>query len=161
MTGMELKAHAEEGLLINEVKANNSETWDDLATAGNNVIALRPASTADLTTWWHANSKQSHEEAGQDELVNTVLISSGTYYADVSETNTSDITDATIVYDETETTKTDYATGGSKAETHVYYKDASFGSGTGSYDDGEGFYVKYILTIPFPHQAPYTTIPKP
>ena len=49
VTGMEVKAHAEEGLLINEVKAANSDTWDDAATAGSNTIALRPASTSNLT----------------------------------------------------------------------------------------------------------------
>ena len=143
---MEVKAHAEEGLLINEVKAYNSQTWDAQATAGSNTVALRPASTSDLTNWWHANSKQYNEEAGIGELTQTVQDSSGNYYANVSASNTPTISDKTLVYDESATTQTDYATGNSKAETHVYYKDASFGTDS-QYDDGEGFYVKYIYYL--------------
>jgi hypothetical protein len=146
VTGMEVKAHSEEGLLINEVKAANSLTWDDAATAGTNTVALRPASTSDLTNWWHANSKVSNEEAGIGELNKTVSDSSGNYYANVSASNTSAISDQTIVYDEASTSQTDYATGNTKAETHVYYKDASFGTDS-QYDDGEGFYVKYIYYL--------------
>jgi hypothetical protein len=156
VTGMEVKAHAEEGLLINEVKAANSQTWDDAATAGSTTFALRPASTSNLTNWWHANSKKSHEEAGQDELVDTVQISDGVYYANVSASNTTDISDYTAVYDEASTTETNYATGNTKAETHVYFNDASFGTNKKDtthttpdtyYDDGEGFYVKYTYYL--------------
>jgi len=146
VTGMEVKAHAEEGLLINEVKAYNSQTWDSQATAGTNTVALRPASTSNLTNWWHANSKQFDEEAGIGELSQTVDDGNGNYYADVSASNTPTISDRTVVYDESSTTQTDYATGNTKAETHVYYKDASFGTDS-QYDDGEGFYVKYIYYL--------------
>lgn len=146
VTGMEVKAHAEEGLLINEVKLATSTTWDSQATAGTNTVALRPASTSNLTNWWHANSKQFNEEAGIGELGQTVDDGNGNYYANVSATNTPTISDKTIVYDEASTTQTDYATGNSKAETHVYYKDASFGT-SNQYDDGEGFYVKYIYYL--------------
>jgi hypothetical protein len=156
VTGMEVKAHAEEGLLINEVKAADSQTWDDAATAGSTTFALRPASTSNLTNWWHANSKKSYDEAGQDELGDTVQISDGVYYADVSASNTTDISDYTAVYDEASTTQTNYATGNTKAETHVYFKDASFGTNKKDtthttpdtyYDDGEGFYVKYTYYL--------------
>ena len=156
VTGMEVKAHAEEGLLINEVKAKDSNTWDDAATAGTNLIALRPASTSNLTNWWHANSKKSAEEAGQGELGDTVEISSGTYYANVSASNTTDISDYTLVYDEAQTSQTKYAQGSTMAETHVYFKDASFGANkkdaehttpVSYYEDGEGFYVKYIYYL--------------
>ena len=146
VTGMEVKAHAEEGLLINEVKAANSSTWDDQATAGNNVIALRPASTSDLTNWWHANSKMSSEEAGIGELGQTVDDGSGNYFTNVSASNDTVISDKAIVYDEDEDTETPVATGNTRAETHVYYKDASFGTAS-QYDDGEGFYVKYIYYL--------------
>ena len=99
VTGMEVKAHAEEGLLINEVKAHASQFWDDAAMAGNNVIALRPTSTSDLTKWWHANSKMSYEEAGIGDLSGTVNVdASGNKYIDVSA-NATGITDYTVVYD--------------------------------------------------------------
>jgi len=145
VTGMEVKAHAEEGLLINEVKLASSGTWDDAATAGSNVIALRPSSTSNLTNWWHANSKISNEEAGIGELGSTVSDGNGNYYSDVSASNNA-ISDKAIVFDENSTTETDYATGNTKAETHVYYKDASFGTAN-QYDDGEGFYVKYTYYL--------------
>jgi len=145
VTGMEVKAHAEEGLLINEVAAYDDVNWDDQATAGNNVIALRPASTSNLTNWWHANSKLSHEEAGQDDLGDTVKDASGNYYSNVSASNTSAISDKAIV-GAVGSEETKVATGATQAETHVYYKDASFGTAS-QYDDGEGFYVKYTYYL--------------
>ena len=68
VTGMEMKAHSEEGLLINEVKLATSDTWDNEATANTTptLIKLRPASTQNFTKWWHANSKVSADEAGID-----------------------------------------------------------------------------------------------
>lgn len=149
VTGMEVKAHAEEGLLINEVAAKDSETWDAQATAGNNVISLRPASTYNLTNWWHANSKISHEEAGIGELGDTVQDANGKYYTNVSASNTPTISDKAIVgaVDADPAGQEGNATGNTKAETHVYYKDASFGQTTNGYDDGEGFYVKYTYYL--------------
>ena len=49
VTGMELKAHSEEGLLINEVKLATSNTWDDAAQAAATptTFELRPTSTSD------------------------------------------------------------------------------------------------------------------
>jgi len=137
VTGMEVKAHAEEGLLINEVATANSNTWDELATANTTptTVVMRPASTADLTTWWHANSKIYNDEAGQNNLSGTVDVdSNGNKYVNIST-----ISDYDLV-------KSGEAAGGTKAETHVYYKDASFGT-SGSYEDGEGFYVKYTYYL--------------
>jgi len=139
VTGMEVKAHAEEGLLINEVATANSNTWDELATANttHTTVVMRPASTADLTTWWHANSKIYDDEAGQNNLSGTVDVdANGNKYVDISNSNISDY----------ELVKSSEAVGGTKAETHVYYKDASFGT-SGSYEDGEGFYVKYTYYL--------------
>ena len=149
VTGMEVKAHAEEGLLINEVAAYNSQTWDDAATAGTYTVALRPASTSNLTNWWHANSKKSNEEAGIGELTDTVDVdTSGNKYTNVSASNTSAISDKAIVgaVDADPAGVKGNATGNTKAETHVYYKDASFGTAS-QYDDGEGFYVKYTYYL--------------
>lgn len=143
--GMQLKAHSEEGLLINEVKAAGSNTWDNEAQAAETPTAhaLRPASTYDLTTWWHANSKLSNDEAGIDNLASgTVSLGSGAYYKDIS---ISSVTNYTAI--DAENGSGTKAEGSKRAETHVYYSDASFGSGTGTYDDGEGFYVKYIYYL--------------
>jgi hypothetical protein len=132
VTGMQVKAHAEEGLLINEVADYDSDTWDELATGGwTTAISLRPTSTSDLTTWWHANSKKVTNEAGASgtavDTVNTVEISSGTYYTNITS------------YDK-EPLKA--AADGTDAETIVLYNDAHFGTDT-QYDDGEGYYVMY------------------
>ena len=154
VTGMEMKAHSEEGLLINEVKLATSTTWDNQATANTtpSLIALRPASTQNFTKWWHANSKVSADEAGVgDDQANTVAISNGVYYKEVTA-GADGIKDKVFVDAETATgdgvTK---ATGNTMAETHVYYDDASFGAkpaGAGdTYDPGEGYYIKYTYYL--------------
>ncbi len=132
VVGMEISAHAEEGLLINEVPDADSTTWDEEATANTTptVIALRPASTYNLTAWWHANSKKSSDEAGIDDLSGTVDVDEGKKYTDLSE-----VTDEVMV-------SAAQAVGNTKAETHVYYKDTNHGT-SGSYDEGEGYYVMY------------------
>lgn len=137
VTGMEVKAHAEEGLLVNE-KAEPGNTWDDVATANQITVAqaiqLRPASTKDLSSWWHANSKKTDNEAGYGsgtvDTANTVKIGTSDYYTNISS----------LSADNTP------AVAGSQAETNVYYKDATYGT-SGSYDNGEGFYVKYTYYI--------------
>jgi len=153
VTGMELKAHSEEGLLINEVKLATSDTWDNEAQAAASATAfeLRPASTSNLTTWWHANSKKSADEAGVDATNDTVEVDSTTHaiYTDISN-----ITDYVDIGDEktTVTGTNGQATGNTQAETHVYYTDASYGT-SGSYQNGEGYYVKYTYYLKSSGQA--------
>ena len=150
VTGMEVKAHSEEGLLINEIALATSNAWDNEATANTTptLIALRPASTQNFTKWWHANSKVSADEAGIDGAqANTVLIDTDVYYMEVTGGATG-IADKVFVADANAATagENGKATGNSMAETHVYYKDASFGTNS-QYDDGEGFYVKYTYYL--------------
>jgi len=144
VTGMELKAHSEEGLLINEVKLATSTTWDDKAQAASTAteFQLRPTSTSDLATWWHANSKKSADEAGVDATGDTVVVNSttGAIY-----TNLSTATDETIIGAENAASG-DKATGNTQAETHVFYTDASYGT-AGSYQNGEGYYVRYTYYL--------------
>lgn len=145
-TSMEVKAHAEEGLLINEVAAPGN-TWDDVATANqttaDQAIQLRPASTKNLTDWWHANSKKTNNEAGYGsgtvDAENTIALGSGTYYSDIKFVSADD--DGGVrKYEQAA------ASAGSQAETNVYYKDATYGS-AGTYDSGEGYYVEYKYYI--------------
>jgi len=144
VTGMELKAHSEEGLLINEVKLATSSTWDDAAQAAatRTTFELRPTSTSDLATWWHANSKKSADEAGIDAKTDTVELDSTTHaiYA-----NLSTATDKTIIGVEGATSG-EKATGNTQAETHVFYTDASYGTAS-QYDNGEGYYVRYTYYL--------------
>ena len=150
VTGMEVKAHAEDGLLINEVKASADLNWDDAATANATTptnVVLRPASTSDMVTFWHANSKKPHDEAGVDDLDATVTLEGGGKFLNVTAGQT-DIEDNKVVGPETDTGEgANPAVGNSKAETHIYYKDASFGGDDTAYQDGEGFYVKYTYYL--------------
>lgn len=150
VTGMELKAHSEEGLLINEVKLATSNTWDDAAQAASTptVFELRPTSTSDLATWWHANSKKSADEAGVDALSDTVKVNENDYYV-----NLSSATDETIIAAEGAASG-EKATGNTQAETHVFYTDASYGT-TGSYQNGEGYYVRYTYYLKSSGQADF------
>jgi hypothetical protein len=138
VVGMQMKAHAEEGLLINEVALAGSPTWDEQAVAGDtgDYTALRPASTYNLTNWWHANSKKVSNEAGYGsgtvDATNTVQLSGGGYYTDISSATENHVRDGAA---------------GTAAEKNIYYSDATFGSGTGTYDNGEGFYVKYTYYL--------------
>ena len=63
--GMQVKAQAEAGLLINEVKTAGDDYWDESATA---LVApgtaLVPTSTTNATKWFHANSRIASDEAG-------------------------------------------------------------------------------------------------
>lgn len=152
VTGMEMKAHSEEGLLINEVASATSDAWDNQATANTTptLISLRPASTQDFTKWWHANSMVSADEAGVgDDSGNTVEISDGVYYKEVTA-GASGIFDKVFVSAVGNETEGDNgtATGNSKAETHVYYDQASFGDAAKTaYDNGEGYYIKYTYYL--------------
>lgn len=145
VVGMEMKAHSEEGLLINEVATATDKNWDEQAQGKGTpqLISLRPASSHNLTTFWHANSKKSSDEAGLgDDNDNTVIIS-GSGDEAVLYKNVTSIKDHEVV------TSGD-AAGGSQAETHVYFDDASFGAnntGDDTYDDGEGYYVKYTYYL--------------
>lgn len=139
VTGMEVKAKAEKGLLVNEVAAANSNTWDEVAISGDSAFTqLFPTSTYNSSTWWHANSKKSNAEAGAvvgdggavSVDSNTVLISEGNYYSSLAVGDPIKL----------ETTNKN-GTGNTNAEKVILYKDG-VGANTG-YDDGEGYYVMY------------------
>jgi hypothetical protein len=136
VTGMMLKAQAEKGILINELAATDGGTWSEAALAPSTVNALRPASTANFTNWWHANSKKTNTEAGVNaagtavDTDNTVAISSGVYYSDISDISHSDTA----------------AVADTNAASEVYYVDGT-GTTADTYDNGEGYYVKYTYYI--------------
>jgi hypothetical protein len=149
VTGMQMKAQAEKGILINEMagsgtvgegaSAVDNGTWSESALAPSTVNALRPASTANFTNWWHANSKKTNVEAGVNAAGNavddeTVEISAGNYYSNISPGANNVLTNATD------------ASADTNAASTVYYTDGT-GSTTPGYDDGEGYYVKYTYYI--------------
>ncbi|MBR1534877.1 MAG: hypothetical protein IJ639_10950 [Ruminococcus sp.] len=133
VTNMQVKATAEEGLLVNEVATYNSETWDEEATAnqptGVTAINLYPTSTKNGTAWVHANSKKSNNAAG------------ATAANAKSENLTADgYTVLTLAADQKIG-----ATEGSQAEINAYYVD---GDGDNGYDAEERqYYAKYTYYL--------------
>ena len=66
-TSMNVKAVAEDGLLINEVNTATDTNWDNEATAAQTsatAVLLHPSSTADGSTWYHAESIRANDAAG-------------------------------------------------------------------------------------------------
>lgn len=143
VTGMQMKAQAEKGLLINEmtgtgdVSGTNNGTYSESAKAGDaSATALRPASTANLSAWWHANSKKSSLEAGVNAAgdgmdADTVKVNTNDYYTDIKPASL--------------TPNTTAATADTNCERTVYYADGV--GGTANYDDGEGYYIKYTYYL--------------
>lgn len=85
-TNMQVRAKAEQGILINEVATSDDTNWDNEATANqvaSSAALLYPASTADGSTWYHAASKKSNDSAsatsgtGSQNLVNDYETLSG------------------------------------------------------------------------------------
>jgi len=117
-------------------------TWSAEALAGQaSAIALRPASTSDLTNWWHANSKITSNEAGAGsgetvtvDTTNTVALDTNVYYADIKPTAAGIKSDTTA------------ATKDANAERTVYYGDGVGGT-TDTLDPGEGYYILYKYYI--------------
>ena len=125
---MQVKAKADNGLLINEVNTASDTHWDNESDATQaSVIALRPTSTADTKTWYTATSKVSSSSASATEsTVSPNLI--GGAYTTLSLTSSSFQT----------------ATAGTRPAATVYYVDDD---GTPGYADGEGYYVKYTYYL--------------
>lgn len=66
VTSMQVKAAAEDGLLVNEVATANDAYWDEQASAAQTAataVLLHPSSTKDGSTWYHAASKKSSSSA--------------------------------------------------------------------------------------------------
>jgi hypothetical protein len=70
-TNMQVRAVAEQGILINEIATSNDGNWDNEATAKQTAAAdaslLYPASTTTGSTWYHASSKKSSSSASASQ----------------------------------------------------------------------------------------------
>ena len=70
-TNMQVRAVAEQGLLINEVALATDTHWDNEATAKQANAAdaslLYPASTTNGSDWYHASSTKANDAAGATE----------------------------------------------------------------------------------------------
>ena len=131
-TNMQVKAVAEKGILINEVAAYDSTSWDDQATTNQtNGIELRATSTADTKTWYVAYSKVATDAAAASAGSQSAHLANGGY----KTLGTSPLTTSV---------ESVAAVAGSNALREITYVD---GNGNGAYDSGEGYYVKYTYYI--------------
>lgn len=128
---MEVKAVAEQGLLINEVATAGDANWDDDAnTTASGAISLHATSTANTSTWYVAYSK---------DVDNSASATSGT-----ASTNLTADGYQVLGTDLTTAVQTVAATAGSVAGQSITYVDTD---GTAGYANGEGYYVKYTYYL--------------
>jgi len=127
VTNMQVKAKADQGLLINEIADYSDSHWDEEATTNQEAgIQLHATSTAETNSWFYAYSKKSNDAAAASASANSQNLS-GSY-------NTLTATPKTL----------QTASAGTSALTEVYYRDID---GDSTYDDGEGYYVKYTYYL--------------
>jgi len=127
VTNMQVKAKADQGLLINEVATATDTNWDEEAKTNQSTgIQLHATSTANTNSWFYAYSKKSNDAAAATESANSENLS--------SDYNTLTATAYTA----------QSASAGESALTEVYYRDIDRSNG---YTEGEGYYVKYTYYL--------------
>ena len=139
-TNMQIKAIADDGLLINEVATSNSASWDNAATTNQTeAIVLHATSTAETANWYTASSKKYNSAAkATSGTVSPDLVGGYTLLNSLSQEPVA-------------------AAAGSNAGHVIYYAD---GNGNGAYDNGEGYYVKYTYYLKSSAEAITTGIAK-
>jgi hypothetical protein len=131
VTNMQVKAKADQGLLINEVATATDTHWDEEATTSKaGGIQLHATSTANTGTWYAAYSKKSNTAAAATSSGASADLVDG-YHALGTGSY------ATAVQDVIS------ASAGTSALTQVTYIDKD----NNGYQDGEGYYVKYTYYL--------------
>jgi hypothetical protein len=133
VTNMQVKAKADQGLLINEIATAGDSHWDEEATTTQDTgIQLHATSTANTSAWYVAYSKKSNTAAAASAgQASTDLTDAG--YATLGSTGYTTVVNNLIT-----------ANPGASALTQVTYVDKD---GDNVYDDGEGYYVKYTYYL--------------
>ena len=133
-SNMQVKAVAEQGILINEESAADSQYWDNQAnTVTPTAIVLHATSTANTSNWYVAHSKvQDDAAAATSGVASTNLTSDGYKILGGSgeghiATSTSNVA----------------ANPGSSAAQTITYVD----TGESGYSNGEGYYVMYTYYV--------------
>jgi hypothetical protein len=133
VTNMQVQAKADKGLLINEVEAADSTTWDALATTNQSAgIQLRATSTADTNTWYVGYSTANNNAASATAGAKSANLADGTYYTLGSSEYSTNV----------QTLQAESA--GVSAKQEVTWVDANQNA---TYDAGEGYYVKYTYYL--------------
>jgi len=143
VTNMQVKAKADQGLLINEVATAGDSHWDEQATTNQTGgIQLHATSTADTKTWYVAYSKKSNDAAAATQGSGSENLVDGYHQLGSSGWTTA-----------TETVQS--AVAGTSAKQEVTYIDKDSGS---DYDEGEGYYVKYTYYLKSSGEAITTSL---
>ncbi|MBQ6638888.1 MAG: hypothetical protein IJH82_09615 [Lachnospiraceae bacterium] len=124
VTNMQVRALAEDGLLVNEAAAPG-DTWDEEATAAQTAASklsmLHPASTADGATWYHAASTKYNDAAAADGTMKSAYLVNGDYETLGSLTAITDMSNATASAGTMAAFSTMGATANSAAGYYVHY----------------------------------------
>ena len=130
-TNMQVKAVADQGILINEVPTAADANWDSAATTSQSEgIILHATSTANTADWYVAHSKVQNDAAAA-----TAGHASGNLTTEGYQELGTDITTGQ---------STVAAVSGSNAQQVITYVDADADN---AYDNGEGYYVMYTYYI--------------
>ena len=130
-TNMQVKAVADQGILINEIADATDSHWDNTSTTSQTEgINLHATSTANTSTWYVAYSKLQDNAAAAAQ-------------GQASENLTADGYKALGTNPYTTANETVAAVAGSNAQQVITYVD----TGATGYANGEGYYVKYTYYI--------------
>lgn len=123
-TNMQVRALAEDGLLINETQGPG-DTWDEEATAAQTASSklsmLHPASTADGSTWYHAASTKYDNAAAATQGSGSSYLVNG-YEQLGTLTAITEMSNATASAGSQAAFETMGATSGSAAGYYVHYR---------------------------------------
>lgn len=133
VTNMRVQAKADQGLLINEVDTATDSNWDELATTSQTEgIKLHATSTKETAAWYAAYSKKKNSAASAAKNSASSDLS-GTYKTIGTDTGYIPGTTYTVA-----------AVAGSNAQQDITWID---GDQDNTYDNGEGYYVKYTYYL--------------
>lgn len=124
VTNMQVRALAEDGLLVNEV-AEPGDTWDEEATAAQTATTklsmLHPASTTDGATWYHAASTKYNDAAAASGTTKSAYLVNDAYETLGTLAAITDMSNATASAGTMAAFSTMGATANSAAGYYVHY----------------------------------------
>ncbi len=142
--GMEVKAKAEKGLLVNEIPDVGSATWDEEALSNANANAtLIPMSTSDAIKWAHANSTKADSAAEAASNAVSADLSAAGYqiFTLASEAGGSSLTSGKLDF-----INVTAAAAGANAKADIYYQEKDTTTGAIG-DNDDGAFIKYTYYL--------------
>ena len=142
--GMEVKAKAEKGLLVNEVDTVGDTNWDEEALSNANAGAtLIPMSSLDMITWAHANSTKADDAAKASASAASGNITSTGYqiFTLASSAGGSNLSSGKLDF-----INATAAAAGSNAKADIYYQEKDTTAGAIG-DNDDGAFIKYTYYL--------------